>query len=464
MVKDGKGKKIMQNEREGNKLAKGKKNRKKNQGRGNKESKGKGKISMNLENENITSKEGKEGEKIEVEEKVESVQAMSGNGDNEKETEGGNKVNNKDDVECWKEQQRTNEEPERDIISPSKEPKRKAAMFLVHPSEMRKYQDEYAEGFKNDSSKLQLPSLFQEETEKNNNKRKIDTKHGDQNKDGGFPILNVGTPRIMLSGTTEEIPETKFCEIHLETQMKIEIRKKDFSNENDEESKNDVIKKINSELYEEDKIVKKLNDGNISDEMDKTRNNVSSLSLSPVKKLSSNDVSPCGSRLSPFKKLTLTGSSTVNKSTRGTHEIIKAFRDLNLSTKADDLEKKLLEMQKSFSKLRDSIKEARKEAEMALEDLKQREREYARIRKMKIAYKRYKQKEKARQLRIEMQKRMKIEREKRMIINRKLHEERFKLALENNISRQYNFSYFGLMKPKRGRKDRILNWHSSSSI
>eukprot|EP00794_Sanderia_malayensis_P005500 gene5500-6185_t len=311
-------------------------------------------------------------------------------------------------------------------------PQRKSAIFLFHPSEMRKYEQEYV-----NNADLQLPKIFQEDTKTVDARIKIFNKEENS--------------AITLPSLREEIEEES-CEIHLERQIKIEIRKKAdlFYPEVSEDMRasSSCVREVKkTELQQQAKIsVTRMDDKN---------NNIST----PVKKLSSQTESPTKSIISPLRKLTSTTSGSMDKSARGVNEIIKTFEDLNFACKADELERKHHEVQEELLKLREALNEDRKKADKMKELLKEREKEYAKIHKLKIAYQKYKHKERERQLRIEMQKKIQIAQEKKMALNRKLHEERCKLKLQNRISRQYNFSYFNFNSTKHGKK--MFQWHSS---
>ena len=179
-------------------------------------------------------------------------------------------------------------------------------------------------------------------------------------------------------------------------------------------------------------------------------------SMSPFKRSSKRDSGYCESTLSSLV-LTGTYSWTFNQnSEKDIKEILNGLRETGLDAKADEFEDTLaniLEIQKS---LKNDLKDIKKSIEDEKIRQRNKEREAIKIRKMKTAYERFKEKERERREFEELQRLLREEAKRRLERHRKLHRERMMLAIENNISRQYKFSYFSNVRNTHRRKESDL--------
>ena len=179
----------------------------------------------------------------------------------------------------------------------------------------------------------------------------------------------------------------------------------------------------------------------------------SGTATSPFKRSSKRDSGYCESTLSSLV-LTGTYSWTFNQnSEKDIKEIFNGLRETGLDARADELEDTLaniLEIQKS---LKHDLRDIKKSIEDEKIRQRNKEREGIKIRKMKIAYERFTEKERERREFEELQRLLREEAKRRLERHQKLHRERMMLAIDNNISRQYNFSYFSSVRNTRRRKE-----------
>ena len=133
---------------------------------------------------------------------------------------------------------------------------------------------------------------------------------------------------------------------------------------------------------------------------------------------------------------------------RSADEIYRALFDAGLENDAEELQKSLTTITDEQQELQDKLQEVQRAHQNEIEKRKRKKKEQLRIKKMKLAYHEYKKKEKERREREELQQKLKEEAEKRIQKYRKLYREMVLLAMENSLSRNYNFSYFMGIKPK----------------
>lgn len=150
----------------------------------------------------------------------------------------------------------------------------------------------------------------------------------------------------------------------------------------------------------------------------------------------------CDSTISSF---TMNGSLKWNafqRDKRSVNEIHEALKEFGLDAEAVELEDSIGRISEVEKDLKDKLKEVKKAMHEEMRRLKMQENEELKIKKMKLAYARFKKKEKEEREREELLRKLREEAEKRKLINRKFHKEIMLLEIENNLSRNYNFSYF----------------------
>eukprot|EP00112_Aurelia_sp_Birch-Aquarium-sp1_P009303 Seg2052.3 transcript_id=Seg2052.3/GoldUCD/mRNA.D3Y31 product="hypothetical protein" protein_id=Seg2052.3/GoldUCD/D3Y31 len=179
----------------------------------------------------------------------------------------------------------------------------------------------------------------------------------------------------------------------------------------------------------------------------------SGTSMSPFKRSSKRDSGYCESTLSSLV-LTGTYSWSFNQNPgKGIEEIFNGLREMGLDARADELEDTLMNLLETQRSLRQEQKDTKKSIEDEKNKQRKKEREELKIRKMKTAYERFKEKERERREFEELQRLLREEAKRRLERYQKLHRERMMLAIDNNISRQYKFSYFSNGRNARRRKE-----------
>ena len=140
-------------------------------------------------------------------------------------------------------------------------------------------------------------------------------------------------------------------------------------------------------------------------------------------------------------------ATTYNRK-RSVGEIYNALRDVGLDAKAAELDELLKNMIEDEQYLEEKLNDVKKALQKETERIKMAEKEDLKIAKMKLQYHRYKKREEERRKKEELKQKLKKEAEKKIQKQRKLYREMVMLAMENSISRNYNFSYFTRMNPK----------------
>ena len=140
-------------------------------------------------------------------------------------------------------------------------------------------------------------------------------------------------------------------------------------------------------------------------------------------------------------------TNTYNRK-RSVGEIYNGLRDVGLDAKAAELDQSLKDMIEDEQYLEDELHDVKKALQKEAERIKMAEKEALKIAKMRLQYHRYKKREEERRKKEELKRKLKKEAEKKIQKQRKLYREMVMLAMENSISRSYNFSYFTRMNPK----------------
>ena len=143
---------------------------------------------------------------------------------------------------------------------------------------------------------------------------------------------------------------------------------------------------------------------------------------------------------------------TPHKEAKSTSEIHDTLRELGLEIEAMEFEESIEKFREIRQVLRDKLEDVKNALNEEKNRLKLEEKEKFKIKKMRIAYARLKKREKERREREELKQKLREEAERKIQQNRKLQKERMLLAIENNISRSYNYSYFTSTKPKQMRR------------
>ena len=153
---------------------------------------------------------------------------------------------------------------------------------------------------------------------------------------------------------------------------------------------------------------------------------------------------------STWSSLTLNSSlewASSRNHQRSVDDIYKTLCDVGLNINAAALEYSLRTIIEEQQVLQEKLQEVKDALAKEKERKKLEEKEILKIKKMKKAYYRYKKQEKERREREELKRKLQEEAQRRIEKHRKLYKEMMLLAMENNLSRNYNFSYFMGMKP-----------------